>query len=234
MEGHIKYLLEKHSCHIDKYFSCFIGNEIDGYTLSKVIPEPDKTNIERCYNHYVKTRHKIFHFGDIMGCTDNTFLISTKQAADDIIRETLRLINNSAYKLIFIEFSNIDERSKSMNDNFKLFFHSHGQFSCQVLCLSYASIYSYIELIQAELRKNKILNANILIDQLLITGNSKNRFLAIKLINGEFSFSDAINVSPEAIHRQFTSTFLRKQQKILKSSILTQREIAMLNKGSVL
>lgn len=121
-----------------------------------------------------------------------------------------------------------------MDNNFKMFYLSSGQFSCQVLCLSYRSIYSYVDKIQAELRSKNIKNANILIDQLLITGNSQYRFLSIKLVDGSFCFNDAFNVVPEAIHRQFTASFLRQQQNLLKSSILTQQEISMLKKGLVL
>lgn len=121
-----------------------------------------------------------------------------------------------------------------MDNNFKMFYLSSGQFSCQVLCLSYGSIYSYIDNIQTELRNKNILNANILIDQLLITGNSQNRFLSIKIIDGSFCFADAFNVIPEEIHRQFTASFLKKQQNLLNTSILTQREIAMLKKGCIL
>ena len=97
LEGHMKYLFNKNGIHVEKSFTQFNGNEIDGYVLTASIQEPDKTNLESCYNYYVKTRHKIFHFGDIIGCTDNTYLIDTKQKADEIIRESIRLINNSAY-----------------------------------------------------------------------------------------------------------------------------------------
>ena len=93
----MKYLFNKNGIHVEKSFTQFNGNEIDGYVLTASIQEPDKTNLESCYNYYVKTRHKIFHFGDIIGCTDNTYLIDTKQKADEIIRESIRLINNSAY-----------------------------------------------------------------------------------------------------------------------------------------
>ncbi len=98
LEGHIKYLLFKHGITIDKSFNVFDGNPADGYTLTtRAICDPDKTNIEQCYNYYVKTRHKIFHFGDILGATDNTYLISSKNEADEIIKESIRLINNSVY-----------------------------------------------------------------------------------------------------------------------------------------
>ena len=70
-----------------------------GYSLKTElnIPSPDNNNIETCYNFYVKTRHKIFHFGDIIGTTDNTMLITSKDEANQIIREALELINKTVY-----------------------------------------------------------------------------------------------------------------------------------------
>ena len=98
LEGHLKYLLSKNGIVIDKLFNVFKGDPTNGFTLkANNIMDPDKSNIEICYNYYHKTRHKLFHFGDIIGPTDNTYLISTKEEADEIIRESLRLINNSAH-----------------------------------------------------------------------------------------------------------------------------------------
>lgn len=99
MEGHIKYLFGKHNIMICRSFDQFIGNASTGYVLKSElnITSPDNTNIELCYNFYTKTRHKIFHFGDIIGETDNTKLIASKEEADNIIREALRLINNTVY-----------------------------------------------------------------------------------------------------------------------------------------
>lgn len=99
MEGHIKYLFGKHNTAVGRAFGQFTGSPAAGFVLKPefVIPSPDNINIESCYNYYNKTRHKIFHFGDILGETDNTNLITTKEEADNIIREALRLINNSVY-----------------------------------------------------------------------------------------------------------------------------------------
>jgi ribonuclease HI len=99
MEGHIKYLFNKHNIGVGKSFEQFTGNPTTGYILKPefVIPSPDNTNIESCYNFYNKTRNKIFHFGDIIGETDNTFMITSKDDADNIIRSALRLINNTVY-----------------------------------------------------------------------------------------------------------------------------------------
>lgn len=99
MEGHLKYLFGKHSVRVGRSFEQFTGNSVTGFVLKPefTIPSPDNTNIESCYNFYNKTRHKIFHFGDMIGTVDNTALITAKEGADSIIREALRLINNTVY-----------------------------------------------------------------------------------------------------------------------------------------
>ena len=99
LEGHIKYLLTLNAIPVGDRFEQFKGNPSDGYVLKPgyTLTPPDDTNVIQCYNYYVKTRHKIFHFGDILGPTDNTYLINTKADADIIIRETLRLINNTVH-----------------------------------------------------------------------------------------------------------------------------------------
>ena len=99
MEGHIKFLLGKHNIMIGKGFEQFDGNSSIGFVLKPeyIIPVPFNKNIEKCYNFYHKNRHKIFHFGDMLGATDNTMIISTKEQADTIIREALKLINDTVY-----------------------------------------------------------------------------------------------------------------------------------------
>lgn len=99
LEGHLKFLFGKHGIIIGRSFEQFNGNPITGYVLKSElsISSPDNSNIEACYNFYAKTRHKIFHFGDVIGETDNTMLITSKEEADKIIREAIRLINNSTY-----------------------------------------------------------------------------------------------------------------------------------------
>lgn len=99
LEGHIKYLLIQNSIQVGDRFEQFRGNPADGYTLKPgyTLMPPDDVNVVQCYNYFAKTRHKIFHFGDILGQTDNTYLINTKADADVIIKETLRLINNTVH-----------------------------------------------------------------------------------------------------------------------------------------
>ena len=102
LEGHLKYLFGKYNINIANNFDRFIKNSSGNYELRKdscnsCILLPHRNYIEECYNYYCKTRHKIFHFGDIIGNTDNTMMIATKKEADDIIREVLTLINRTVY-----------------------------------------------------------------------------------------------------------------------------------------
>lgn len=99
MEGHIKYLFDKVQIRVIDKFNHFTGNEANGYSLKPDfdVKSPYKDHIEQCYNFYHKTRHKIFHFGDIIGRADNTMLITDKEQADEIIIDALRLINRTVY-----------------------------------------------------------------------------------------------------------------------------------------
>lgn len=52
--------------------------------------------IENCYNHLYNNRHTLFHFGMIVGETDtNTRMLNTKQEANEIIRSTLKVIDEN-------------------------------------------------------------------------------------------------------------------------------------------
>lgn len=99
MEGHIKYLFGKCNINVGRHFEQFEGTQATGYRTKAdlMVPTDKSSDIDECYNYYTSTRHQIFHFGDIIGTTDNTVMISSKNAADSIIREALRLINKTAY-----------------------------------------------------------------------------------------------------------------------------------------
>ena len=52
--------------------------------------------IENCYNHLFNQRHTLFHFGIILGEKDqNTRMINSKKEANDIIENTLQLIDEN-------------------------------------------------------------------------------------------------------------------------------------------
>ena len=96
LEGHIKILFSNAGIQCGRNFGGYFGKDSsDHYYLTKSIQEPSKSKIEKCYNHYFTTRHKVFHFGDVIGDTDNTFVFDSKDQVNDVITETLTIINDT-------------------------------------------------------------------------------------------------------------------------------------------
>lgn len=97
LEGHIKYLITKAGGNASRQFSCFRKDctSSNKYVVSELFPDRSKNNsIENCYNYYKSHRDTIFHFGDIIGSTDNTRIIESKDEADEIIKACLSLISS--------------------------------------------------------------------------------------------------------------------------------------------
>jgi hypothetical protein len=76
-------------------------------------------------------------------------------------------------------------------------------------------------------------NGNILIDQLLITGNNNNRFLSLNIKNGSFDFSTASNVEADFLYHQLTSSELKKNRPLLDNSILSSKQKSLIRSGCV-
>ena len=95
LEGHIKYLINQAGGSVGRTFSQF--NKITSsapYTYVGHLTDSTKKNsIEKCYNFYKSQRDTAFHFGDIIGNTDTTRIIETKEDADEIIKKCIDLIN---------------------------------------------------------------------------------------------------------------------------------------------
>lgn len=123
---------------------------------------------------------------------------------------------------------------KDTNNYYKIYNLSSGSYDCFVVCLSYESIFSYIDILQKELNHKGILNGNILIDQLLIAGNDKNRFLSIDIENGNFVYTSSKNVEADHYYHQLTSSELKRNQTLLYHSILSPRQISMILRGCVI
>lgn len=98
LEGHIKYMLGNFGYIITIKTGFFMFDKVqntNNYILpqnGKVTDADIKMKIEKCYNYYYHTRNTTFHFGDIIGLTDSSRMIVTKQEADDIIKECIELI----------------------------------------------------------------------------------------------------------------------------------------------
>lgn len=120
------------------------------------------------------------------------------------------------------------------NYYYKIYNLSSGSYDCLVVCLSYESIFSYIDILQSELNSKGIRDANVLIDQLLIAGNGKNRFLSLKMENGNLVYTSAKNVEADHYYHQLTSSELKRNKVLLDNSILSPKQISMISRGCVI
>lgn len=83
-----------------------------------------------------------------------------------------------------------------------------------------------------ELKSNGINTARLLLDQLLITGNKQNRFMAVEYSNGKILPQSATNVSSVSMKcRQITVNELQKRNANLHNSVLSQAEIKFIEDG---
>jgi ribonuclease H-related protein len=96
LEGHMKYLFGKAGITISKQGFCHFKKDTatNAHYLPRTVISDSvlRNKLEECYNFYYATRHTIFHFGDIIGSTDSTRLIETKNDADVLIKKCLSCI----------------------------------------------------------------------------------------------------------------------------------------------
>ena len=99
-----------------------------------------------------------------------------------------------------------------------------------IISLTYESILDYIEDIEKKLsiEKNKIL---ILIDQLLTTGNNKNRFISCEYQNGKIKLFTAKNVDCSENIRKISSQVLKNNYELIENSILTKNQKQCIKEG---
>lgn len=99
-----------------------------------------------------------------------------------------------------------------------------------IISLTYESILDYIEDIEKKLsiEKNKIL---ILIDQLLTTGNNKNRFISCEYQNGKIKLYTAKNVDCSNDIRKISSQVLKDNYELIENSILTKNQKQCIKEG---
>lgn len=100
-----------------------------------------------------------------------------------------------------------------------------------VIGLTYISILEYFPLIQLEVEKDVSYTGSILIDQLLSAGNGKNRFIQCVVKHGKIDLSTAKNIMPQELFKKITSEELRRNQKVLDNSILTEKQRSLIKQG---
>ncbi len=99
-----------------------------------------------------------------------------------------------------------------------------------IISLTYESILDYIEDIEKNLsiEKNKIV---ILIDQLLTTGNNKNRFISCEYQDGKIKLFTARNVKCSENIRKISSQVLKDNYELIENSILTKNQKQCIKEG---
>ncbi len=92
-----------------------------------------------------------------------------------------------------------------------------------ILCLSFESLLTYIKKIEDALAKNNA-SERILFDQLLITGNSANRFMSCNFSEGKLDFRTVHTVKPADYFRKETVEWLHNNYCYVENSILTEEQ----------
>jgi len=101
-----------------------------------------------------------------------------------------------------------------------------------LICMNYYGILNYIDEIEKEalIQFNE---GNIVIDQLLVAGNGKNRFITCQFSYGKIKLDTAIYVSDTDEFRRISSEFFSQHLDTLKYSILTDSQIELLRQKQV-
>jgi len=99
-----------------------------------------------------------------------------------------------------------------------------------LICMDYNSVLNYLDEIENEplIRSN---TGNLIIDQLLVTGNGKNRFLACMFSHGEIKLNTAKNVNVTDAFKRISSELFNQNLDALKYSILTDTQLDLIRQG---
>ncbi len=99
-----------------------------------------------------------------------------------------------------------------------------------LLCFSFEGFISYINEIQGS-KEIKHDAGLLVVDQLFATGDNDNRFIACKFDHGHIDLSTAYYVLDAEKFKALTSKILRKNQHLLKGTILTECQREMICEG---
>lgn len=97
---------------------------------------------------------------------------------------------------------------KKLNDKY---------YSFLAMSLSYESILNYINGLESKIKGE---SGKIIIDQLLSTGNNKNRFIQCDVVNGIIKLSSAKNIIPDTKIIKESEDIFRNYPKSIEYSIL--------------
>lgn len=99
-----------------------------------------------------------------------------------------------------------------------------------IISLTYEGVLDYIEEIESELSIEKSIRI-ILIDQLLTTGNNRNRFISCEYQNGKIKLYTAKNVDCNENIRKISSQILKDKYNLIENSILTKYQKQRIKEG---
>ena len=104
------------------------------------------------------------------------------------------------------------------------------EYAAFLLYLTFDGLLASLSLIEKE---PLVLHSDgtLLIDQLLITGNGRNRFLNCPFSNGKFIMSGFENVLPSQYYRKLSADLLQENYSLLHNSILTDAQKALITAG---
>lgn len=102
-----------------------------------------------------------------------------------------------------------------------------------LICMDYNGILNYLDEVENEplIRSN---TGNLIIDQLLVAGNGKNRFLACGFSHGEIKLDTTKNVNVTDTLKRISSELLQQNLDALKYSILTDSQLELIRQGQVI
>lgn len=101
-----------------------------------------------------------------------------------------------------------------------------------LLCMDYNSVLNYLDEVESE----PLIQSNageLIIDQLLVAGNGKNRFLSCQFSYGEIRLDTARNIAVADSIKSITSKLLSKNVDLLKHSILSDNQLDLIRQGHI-
>lgn len=98
-----------------------------------------------------------------------------------------------------------------------------------LICFNHEGLMAYLDQIEQEpyIQDNK---GTLLIDQLLVTGNGKNRFLSVPFDHGTMILEEADMIEPDLSYRKKSSEYLNEHSHLLTNTILTDQELEYIEK----
>jgi hypothetical protein len=105
---------------------------------------------------------------------------------------------------------------------------NNDQYDYLLLCLTYESILYYLDQLENDqLLRN--MSGKLLVDQLLVTGNGRNRFITCDFKDSEIILATSKSVVPDNKYKNLSIRLLQQNYELLKYSILSdhQRDLVM-------